>query len=90
MSIAKYTLSAVMLMAVTLPGIPASATLPRDNSVQQSTATRDNGQLVARRGADDRVGHGRRGRGKDDGQGHNRHGRGSDDAPGDDHGGRRT
>jgi hypothetical protein len=42
---------------------------------------------LARRGADDPVGHVRHGRGADDAAGDDRRGRGADDAAGDDHGG---
>lgn len=59
-------------------------------AAEQGPKKDDRSIQLARRGADDPVGHVRHGRGDDDKKGRRHRGRGSDDRHGDDRGGRRT
>ncbi|MCM2475504.1 hypothetical protein HGO38_18645 [Rhizobium sp. CG5] len=72
MSVTQYVLRSAIVLAMLSPAIPASAALngELDTGVAGTTRLAQPYDLVARKGADDKPGHTRRGRGRDDGPNH--------------------
>ena len=71
MSVTQYALRSAMLLALLSPAIPASAALSSKLDTTANTVrVEERLDLVAKKGADDKPGHTRRGRGRDDGPNH--------------------
>ncbi|NZD48347.1 hypothetical protein [Rhizobium leguminosarum] len=71
MSVIQYALRSAIVLTMLSPGIPASAALSgKLDSAAGTTRLEQRNDLVAKKGADDKPGHTRRGRGRDDGPNH--------------------
>ena len=71
MSITQYVLRSAIVLTMLSPAIPASAALSgKLDTTASTTRLEQSNDLVAKKGADDKPGHTRRGRGRDDGPNH--------------------
>lgn len=71
MSITQYVLRSAMVLAILSPAIPANAALSgKLDTTASTTRLEHRNDLFAKKGADDKPGHTRRGRGRDDGPNH--------------------
>lgn len=69
MTVIKHILRPAIVLALLSPAIPASAALDGKLDVP-AVAAQTGDKLFAKKGADDKPGHNRRGRGRDDGPNH--------------------